>query len=1527
MKGITTKLLSLLLCACMLLGCGLTNVFAARETVIFADDFETLAPGEAPKMAAGTAAWTSASQTAGVAYMEAAEFEGGMVLKYINVESNTKNGYPTVKKDIDATGMQDLTVSFRVYGDGRFRINVLTDNEQNFYVQPKKGDGWTDVSLTLDFSKLTYTLTDANGVSEAKAIPNEIYDIRAISIQLQNILAPGTFGYIDDVKFTTTTAGVDLAQANNGTVGVAIKTASSRKALKTETKPATVTPTTTGTVFVHDDASTGEQGATVNKSTSMWNSQTTATLAQYKYGMHNDNSVYIVDSTSTSKHYPTLKRIPNVPDLKKVFVQYSVITSSSTANLIITSDNDKTTTVISLGKSTDWQSVSAELDLTNSTYTATVNGEKKTGTFHKVEDPKTVNIQLQSVIIAGDTMYWDNVLIETPDKVESKPVIDADGNVHIENIVVTKDNMVMKNLKAHPRIHLNSWDEMKVKVASDVKMQEWYNNALASADDCLTQPLVEWANMPTGTNLSNARELMKRAYVLGFAYKMTDDVRYKDKLVAELFEAGRQPDWTTRSYLGNAELNHAFAVAYDWLYYDFTDAERATILADWFRGGLGEYVKNYEGIVTNINFMYVTYNWNPVCNGAAMVAAVAIADEYPDLAEYLLDKATYNIKKAIDEYNPQGGFNEGVQYWGYAARYLGYAMSSLRSATQDGYALDAEYQFWNYPGVKETIEFPIYLNTNAGSFNYGDAGTGNYWNNVLFHLWANLYEDYDMPGWFGMKFERERKIYDGMDAVLAMMWYDIGGYDYDYTQFPLDKAYGQDNFSAVTLRSSWDDPDALFVGLEGAMPATNHMNYSAGTFMVESDGVIWATMRGYGSSTDAAVNYAGRAEGQNTTVLNPNEGSGQAYRVLASLYKADFGENGGYGIIDMTPMDAGYRKALRGVMMTENRTRVLLQDEFTTKQPAEWWWFMHTAAKSTLSADRKSVLLEDEKTGARMWMHIYSAPAEAQFMLMDAQPLPTSPNPNTQVLNYGTKIAIHLENVTDVKLGVEFLPLAAGEAPYSNTTLVPMDNWTVDKGATQSLERKMGNATVLKLDSPVAFAKGRRTYVDAANYDVVPFTENGRTLVPVRFIAENFGATVGWDDATQAVTVNLDGNNIALQIGSNQMTVNGEVITLDVPAQTYNSRTLIPLRALVEALGKSVFWDDRGLIIISDTEKAWEAGQVNSLLEMLASRVYVNGAEFTAFTTADYDYCLENATSVTAVGLDGASVAATDNGSAFVLTLNGKAYTFNKGTNEFAGSVLASASTEAPVTVALKNDIGAADGSETRIYVADVTMNGGETYGKTGTIDKDLSTRWSAQNADAWLCYDFGEVKTVQAMSFAGMNGTSRQSVFDVYASVDGENFTLVQEGLRNSGTTDMPEIHALGDVQARYIKLCGHGYISGTSNGSWNSWTEIAFYDSMASAQAESALWGSWFSAGGISGKVGSQHKVRVTGTNSANLETGFPEGTQIYYYVVDPTKASVAQDGTVTLLAQGETRLGVRVSMYGGAIERYAFMNILVE
>ena len=113
-----------------------------------------------------------------------------------------------------------------------------------------------------------------------------------------------------------------------------------------------------------------------------------------------------------------------------------------------------------------------------------------------------------------------------------------------------------------------------------------------------------------------------------------------------------------------------------------------------------------------------------------------------------------------------------------------------------------------------------------------------------------------------------------------------------------------------------------------------------------------------------------------------------------------------------------------------------------------------------------------------------------------------------------------------------------------------------------------------------------------------------RTLVPVRFIAESFGAKVGWDGNTQTVTVESAGKTITLVIDSKKMTVGSETVELDVPAQTINDRTLIPLRAIVEALGKQVFWDERGLIVMSE-EKDIVTDEDTGIIDILIRNISI----------------------------------------------------------------------------------------------------------------------------------------------------------------------------------------------------------------------------------------------------------------------------------------------------------------------------------
>ena len=96
----------------------------------------------------------------------------------------------------------------------------------------------------------------------------------------------------------------------------------------------------------------------------------------------------------------------------------------------------------------------------------------------------------------------------------------------------------------------------------------------------------------------------------------------------------------------------------------------------------------------------------------------------------------------------------------------------------------------------------------------------------------------------------------------------------------------------------------------------------------------------------------------------------------------------------------------------------------------------------------------------------------------------------------------------------------------------------------------------------------------ATEIDVPAQLINDRTMVPLRAIFEALGATVDWDDATETVTSVRDDKTVKLQIGSNKLYVNDDVKELDVPAQIVNDRTLVPVRAIAESFGCTVGWEE-----------------------------------------------------------------------------------------------------------------------------------------------------------------------------------------------------------------------------------------------------------------------------------------------------------------------------------------------------------------
>lgn len=93
-------------------------------------------------------------------------------------------------------------------------------------------------------------------------------------------------------------------------------------------------------------------------------------------------------------------------------------------------------------------------------------------------------------------------------------------------------------------------------------------------------------------------------------------------------------------------------------------------------------------------------------------------------------------------------------------------------------------------------------------------------------------------------------------------------------------------------------------------------------------------------------------------------------------------------------------------------------------------------------------------------------------------------------------------------------------------------------------------------------------------YSMLPVILNGRTLVSARDVFESMDSQVLWNNENREVTVNRGNDNIVMKIDNNIGVKNGTSFKLDIPPKIINDRTMIPIRAVSEALDCDVFWDN-----------------------------------------------------------------------------------------------------------------------------------------------------------------------------------------------------------------------------------------------------------------------------------------------------------------------------------------------------------------
>ena len=105
---------------------------------------------------------------------------------------------------------------------------------------------------------------------------------------------------------------------------------------------------------------------------------------------------------------------------------------------------------------------------------------------------------------------------------------------------------------------------------------------------------------------------------------------------------------------------------------------------------------------------------------------------------------------------------------------------------------------------------------------------------------------------------------------------------------------------------------------------------------------------------------------------------------------------------------------------------------------------------------------------------------------------------------------------------------------------------------------------------------------NAVTNDVAPIIVNGRTYTPARFVAESLGAKVDWNEATRTVTITKDDTSIVLIVDTTTAYVNGEAVKMDASAFIADGRTFTPSRFVAEQLGANVEWDEatRSITII-----------------------------------------------------------------------------------------------------------------------------------------------------------------------------------------------------------------------------------------------------------------------------------------------------------------------------------------------------------
>lgn len=527
--------------------------------------------------------------------------------------------------------------------------------------------------------------------------------------------------------------------------------------------------------------------------------------------------------------------------------------------------------------------------------------------------------------------------------------------------------------------------QLREKIESDPVVQNMYEAIKLNAEEVRTKPLLE-REVIGRRLLATSREMLYRMNVLGTVYVIDKDPAVLDRIDEELLAVIDFDDWNPSHYLDVAEMAMAVAIAIDWVGSDlpFSTVEKAkeALIEKGIKPSYDE-----DG---NTGWINADNNWNQVCHGGMIAAAVAVAEEEPELAAETISRALDGMPKALQEYGPDGVYPEGPTYWGYGTSFSALTASMLESAFGTDFGLSKS------PGFMESANFLLLSIAPSGwYFNFADSGDRRSENGDL------------TLAWFASKtgnrsyFERDRFLRDPQEmgklarhAGAGLVW--LAQFE-EKTEEPLPLAWkGEGDNPVAIFRGGDNNPRQYYFGGKGGRGSVNHGNMDAGSFVFELDDVRWSVDPGnqsYHPLEELGFNLWGRCQRcERWTLLTKNNYGHSTLTVNEALHRVDgFASlahfDGGEtpeASFDLSEVFEGQLAGARRTFIKESGHSLLIEDDLQLSDATEsvTWQMMTTA--EVIPEENGAVLKQD---GKELNLEILS-PADVRVSVVSLDPPP-----------------------------------------------------------------------------------------------------------------------------------------------------------------------------------------------------------------------------------------------------------------------------------------------------------------------------------------------------------------------------------------------------------------------------------------------------------------------------------------------------------------------------------------------------------